>query len=228
MINKDEGNNYTYVFAFLILTIATIPFRDLGWFGMDFTLAALHSALLISAVYSCRHKPKVFIIIGFLALSSIFATWEHSTLARTNVSLKLSLGIIFYIMFIYVILEDVLKQKKADRNMLLGSLSAFMLIGIAFAFIFALLEIKIPGSFHLPDSVNIPKNNEEALLGNFFYHSFVTLTTLGYGDIYPQTQAARFFCIIEAIIGQFYLVVIVAGIVGTTATKYFSSENNTP
>ena len=224
MINKKEGNNYSYVFAFLILTIGTIPFRDLGWFGMNFILATLHTALVVSAIYSCRHKPKIFIILSCIALSSLVATWEHSISAGFNINLKLTLGIMFYIIFIYVILEDVLKQKRADKNMLLASLSAYMLIGMVFAFVFAILEIQAPGSFSFPESVNSLNKSKEALLGIFFYHSFVTLTTLGYGDIYPQSQAARFFCIIEAIIGQFYLVVIVAGIVGSTATKYFSPD----
>ena len=89
-----------------------------------------------------------------------------------------------------------------------------------------LLEIQIPGSFHLPDTLETANKLEEALLGNFFYHSFVTLTTLGYGDIQPKSQPARFFCIIEAIIGQFYLVVIVAGIVGSTATKHFQESDS--
>ena len=112
--------------------------------------------------------------------------------------------------------------------MLSGSLSAYMLFGMTFAFIYALLEIQIPGSFVIPEGTAVinEAHKHEALLGTFFYHSFVTLTTLGYGDIQPRSQPARFFCIIEAIIGQFYLVVIVAGIVGTTASKYFSAEQD--
>ncbi|MCH2206056.1 MAG: ion channel [Lentisphaerales bacterium] len=223
-MGKEEGNNYSYVLAFLVLTLCTIPFRDLRWFGMDVVLATLHTALLVSAIYSCRHRPKVCVIVGILAVCSIIATWEHSIFAWANANLKFILGIIFYLIFTYVILEDVLKSKTADRNMLYGSLCAYILFGITFAFIYALLEVNIQGSFLLPETPGTTNNKEQDLLANFFYHSFVTLTTLGYGDIQPKSQPARFFCIIEAMIGQFYLVVVVAGIVGTTASKYFKSH----
>ena len=226
MKSANQGNNYSYVLAFLILILCSVPFRDLGWVGMDFILSVLHTAFIISAVYSCRHKPKLRIIIGLLATLSIVSTWESSIFANTHESVRLISSIVFYVIFTYIILEDILKTRRADQNMLSGSLSAYMLFGMTFAFIYALLEIQIPGSFVIPEgTVAITEaNKHEILLGYFFYHSFVTLTTLGYGDIQPISQPARFFCIIEAIIGQFYLVVIVAGIVGSTASKYFSES----
>jgi voltage-gated potassium channel len=230
MIIFNKQNNYSYVLLFLILTLCTIPFRYLGWTGMGFTLSFLHTALLISAVYSCAHKKRIRYLVGIMAFFSILATWMGSLKLFMSIEFRLTSGILFYVIFSYVILEDIFKTKKANRNILSASLSAYILIGFTFAFIYTLLEVKLPGSFVIPEPAapeieHVASQDEDSLTGTFFYHSFVTLTTLGYGDIQPRSQAARFFCIIQAIIGQFYLVVVVAGIVGLTATNHFSGNN---
>ena len=62
--------------------------------------------------------------------------------------------------------------------------------------------------------MRLPEGSLGFNIGIFLYHSFITLTTVGYGDITPSSFPARFLCISEAIIGQIYLVVVVSGFVG--------------
>ena len=84
----------------------------------------------------------------------------------------------------------------------------YLFIGLLWSDIYAILEHLQPGSFSFAHSQAGTK------LSDFSYYSFVTLTTLGYGDITPLTSKARAFAMLEAIIGQLYLVVLIARLVG--------------
>jgi hypothetical protein len=85
-------------------------------------------------------------------------------------------------------------------------------MALMWTFVFVVVETLHPGSF------NLPEGGEEATR-YFLYYSFVTLTTLGYGDITPVTGLARSLSILEAVIGQLYLVVQVAWLVGVHVSQ---------
>ena len=92
-----------------------------------------------------------------------------------------------------------------------------MLVGLAWAFLFSLLEVLQPGSFNLPELSAEPLDlaaMEVRRLSVFMYYSLVTLTTLGYGDITPVTPLARNLAAFEAVIGQLYIAILVARLVG--------------
>jgi hypothetical protein len=96
---------------------------------------------------------------------------------------------------------------------LCGAAVVYLLMAIMWTFIFSALETLHPGSF------KIPENQDILISRNFLYYSFVTLTTLGYGDITPVTSLARSLCVLEAVIGQLYLVVQVAWLVGVHVSQ---------
>jgi voltage-gated potassium channel len=219
---KSKENKYEYILLCLILTFCTIPFRELGWWGMDFSLSSLHSALIFSAILGYKKKNILKVILIVVSIISLIFTWKNTVSNNSELTLMFITGILFYVISTYIILDDIITSRLANKNTLFGSISAYILFGITFAFIFSLLELKNPGAFSFPNETVLPHSD---LLGSFLYHSFVTLSTLGYGDIQPQSQPARFFCIIEAIIGQMYLVVFVAGIVGGSTISYFKKCN---
>jgi voltage-gated potassium channel Kch len=86
-------------------------------------------------------------------------------------------------------------------------------MALAWSFIFGVVESLNPGSFSIPDIEGISTSR------SFLYYSFVTITTLGYGDITPVTSLARSLCVLEAVIGQLYLVVQVAWLVGVHVSQ---------
>lgn len=95
-----------------------------------------------------------------------------------------------------------------DLNKVTGSLCVYLLIGIAWAELYQLLHGFDPGSFS-----GIEEQEGHALSWRFLYFSFVTLTTLGYGDVLPLTIYAQTLTAAETVVGQFYLAVLVAGLV---------------
>ena len=105
-----------------------------------------------------------------------------------------------------MILRFVLIQRRGNSNVVFAALSVFLLIGVGFGIVFTWLASADPDVFSPPQEV-------EAGDSSLFYYSFVTLTTLGFGDIAPVSEAARALTVVEALMGQIYLVVLIARLV---------------
>lgn len=112
-----------------------------------------------------------------------------------------------------------------------GALCAYLFIGVTFALLYAHIEFRQPGvyAFSVPNQVALDSaSSEVGLVPIFIYYSFVTLTTLGYGDITPLTDAARTLAWIEALLGQLYLAVMVAGFVAEHMSRRRRSGGGNP
>ncbi|MEE9605135.1 MAG: potassium channel family protein, partial [Candidatus Scalindua sp.] len=117
-------------------------------------------------------------------------------------------GIAFIAFLVAVILSFIFGEQEVTSNVIYGAIVVYLLIAIMWAFVFSVLESIHPGSFAIGES------QIEAGRSLFIYYSFVTITTLGYGDITPITATASSFSVLEAVTGQIYLVVLVARLVG--------------
>ncbi|TWU45805.1 Ion channel [Novipirellula aureliae] len=146
--------------------------------------------------------------IGFLLAS--YADFHHSVLliAATD-----SCYVVVFLLLILSLAESVFRKGPADLNRIVGAACIYFVIGLFFAFVFSLLETFQPGAFALSpfsDSVGIHQDT----VSNLIYFSNVTLTSLGYGDIIPITRPARTLATLEAMVGQLYLAIVVAKLVG--------------
>lgn len=132
-----------------------------------------------------------------------------------DAAIRLVPNIVSIIVFSYivaVIFLYLIRQEEVTADMIMAAASEYMLIGIMFSYIYSLIEAVYPGSFNLQSSQGDPSV--------FFYFSFVTLTTTGYGDILPVSVQARSFAILEQVTGQLFVAVLVARLVGLyTARK---------
>jgi hypothetical protein len=117
-------------------------------------------------------------------------------------------GILFIGYTLVLILSFIVRQKEITRDTIYAGIVGYLLIGVMWALAFLLLEELQPNSFRIPEEhVGEPRYL-------FYYYSFVTLTTLGYGDVTPLTAQASSLCLLEALIGQLYLTVLIAMLVG--------------
>ena len=106
-----------------------------------------------------------------------------------------------------------MRARRVDSEHLYAALSAYLLAGLVFGVIHFIVERAYPGSYGVNGvTLLVPFDIHEAI-----YFSFVTMATLGYGDIVPISPAARSFSIVEAVIGQLYLAVMIARIVSVYA-----------
>ena len=119
---------------------------------------------------------------------------------------------------IILLLNHIFRQDEVTKEVIFGALVVYLLMGLMWSFGYDLVDSLIPGSFKYPE--NFSKHNN-----SFAYFSFVTLTTLGYGDITPVSPPAAAMAITQAITGQIYLTVLVAQLVGIKIAQQMRKKN---
>ncbi|MHC4107785.1 MAG: potassium channel family protein, partial [Planctomycetota bacterium] len=115
------------------------------------------------------------------------------------------------------ILRVVFTDQRVTYNTIAASLCVYLLLGVLWAAVYSVLELIEPDSFSLPAvdvGLSPSADSPDEFSRHALYYSLVTMTTLGYGDIAPQTPPARMFAAVQAVMGQIYLAVLVARLVG--------------
>ena len=126
-------------------------------------------------------------------------------------------GALFFACIAVIILVAVLRAQTVTGDTISGALCVYLLIGLVWAFLFMLVESVNPGSFQLGGGTTIAADTthpHSALFSLFLYFSLTTISTVAYGDILPLTAPARGLAALEGIVGQFYMAVLVARLVG--------------
>jgi voltage-gated potassium channel len=172
------------------------------------------TAIFIAIIYAVSHKKHHILIALLLALPMLGSIWSKHFVELSAVLVVGALcGAAFFVFAIIQILIFIYSQKEVTRDLIVGAAIVYLLMALAWAFIYGAVESLHPGSFSIPEIQGITTSR------HFLYYSFVTITTLGYGDITPVTSLARSLCILEAVIGQLYLVVQVAWLVGVHVSQ---------
>lgn len=193
----------------------------------DLMVAALLLAALIETVRS-RHNAIWALALGLPAIVvRVIAAFRPDTTAQNTTVLGLST--LFLAFLIWNLLHDLNTSDRSTSERIFGALCAYVFIGFLFALIFAHLEYREPGSFYVSnDLLDQSAVNESSQLNIFIYYSFVTMTTLGYGDVTPISENARTLAWLEALIGQLYLAVMVAGFVAVHISERMMKNRGDP
>jgi len=183
---------------------------------MDFFL----SAIFLSGVYAVSENKRNTRIALLLALPMFISIWLSHVVKIPNIDLMIHVfGMPFLLFMIVAILTFIFKTHQVTRDVIAASIVVYLLIGILWGFIYTALNFIEPGSFSYNESGNA---NQSSI---FAYFSLVTLTTLGYGDVAPLTSRARAFAVAEAVIGQMYIAILIARLVGIHIAQQMSGKN---
>lgn len=207
------------VLALIDLDDATGSLRsELGWLIVSFSVGfSLLVALRASGVTK-RWQRIANIFIGITLAASLVSALliQFSDLnGLPALSRPSVIWIAIAVVSPVVVLRRVLSQQVVTVETLWGAMSVFLLIAIAYNYIF--LGVERYGA--------VPFFGAEETTTSFMYFSVVTITTLGYGDLSPVSDVGRFFAITEAIIGQVFLVTIVARLVSLLSRSSVSSNS---
>lgn len=176
-------------------------------------LNVLGVGVLIAGSYALFARRRFFVIALVLSICSIISTCILLASQQLWAAL-LSHGciIVLILFFAGTILGYVLRSGSVTADKIFAAVCVYMLIGYAWTFAYVLIDEYQPDSFTAL-SATAP-NDYVARVLQLRYFSFSTLTTVGYGDIVPRSSTARTLASLEAIIGQIYLTVLVARLVG--------------
>jgi voltage-gated potassium channel len=205
---KAPAHAYSALLISLLGLWLLAPFLRMLHFE-EVTQAVLVTVTVVAASYAMSNQGKSFFLIIGVGLLFAIGTWIDASRLEVEVGAwSATTGAVFYGVVAYELLVDILSKKsRVDMNLINGAIAVYLLIGICFAYIYALLFSFDPDAFRgLAEGTTTGPE--------FAYFSFVTLTTLGYGDITPVTSWSASFANMEAVVGQLYLTVLVARLVG--------------
>lgn len=205
MTARRETRFIVLLTAILVLFMLNPLAEEMEWRMAIILLNGAFTMVFFSAVYAISQNKRQLIISSAMMLPTIVLIWLNPANASKALFTAASgFSLVFFAFITYAIAAYVLSTESVTLEQVAATLCAYLMLGTAWSFAYTLIDIGFPGSF----------TKTSMHYADYNYFSFVTLTTLGYGDIAPVSKVARAFAIVEAIVGQFFLAVLVARQVG--------------
>ena len=211
-----ERRQFLYLLASLLLMLVVVPVVH-HRFIASLLQEAFLTAVLITAIVANRGRRQVRIAgiaVAAVALPLNWATvFFHSPLL---IIMAYSAGIAFLGMTAAMILISVLRDHLATIQAVVGAICVYLLIGLTWALMYSALEYAQQDAFIIPERSIVTRardGREMTSYSQMVYFSFVTMSTLGYGDMIPRTPPAQTMAWMQSVLGQLYLAVLVARLV---------------
>lgn len=229
---ENAFRRWRYLFllsALLILLVIHPIAAGIGGGGPLFD--ALFALVMLMLVHALA-QDKVWRVIAYVALlpaAALSMGGHFLTSSAQNASLTAghAIGAIFFVAAAGKIIYSILASSDLTLDSIFGALCGYLLLGVAFALTYAMLYTDNPDSFQLGAQLAPQMTQADYSRHIFIYYSFVTLTTVGYGDVIPLSIPARTLSWVEAMTGQLYLAVLVAGLISSlVASKSADSRRD--
>lgn len=216
----DDPRYLYFLFVALVFMLLVVPLTPLfksAALGGNLMQVGLTAVLITAAIASRRHRGAFYVSI-FIVLVATPLTW--STRIYDNRLLIIASCLVeaaFFVSMGALILVAVIKRHMASFHSIFGAICSYLLLGLAWAMLYlGLLQID-PTTFKGFAGQSVAQferaDRDVNELSDMIYYSFVTMSTLGYGDITPQNAMARTLSWMQSVTGQFYLAVLVAWLV---------------
>jgi hypothetical protein len=197
-----------YLFVTLLALIALAPLIEPEQGGI-LVRNLINAFVILSAVAAVGRSLLSFLLVLALAVPAIALRWlslEAQHAALFDVALRFDAAV--YAATIALLLRYVFDREVLTTDRLWGAAAAYLMIGVLWSFLYAIVDRAGVASFSIRGSA-APME-----LMDLLYFSFSTLTTTGFGDIVPLTRVARSCAIVQSIIGQLFLAILIARLVG--------------
>lgn len=199
--------------GFLTLAYPIITAWPAGRLIEQLTLSAV---LITGTLATYQRKSQFMLTVAVLAVLAIMVSAgiateiEHRSARWLTITFLASITG-FLSLVTWMLARDIFTTRgRVTADLLYGAVSVYLLIGIAFAAAHFMVEQVAPGSYHCGSL----QCDASPRMAAYVYYSFVTLSTVGYGEILPNTRVAGVMAYVEAIAGQMYLAILVARLVG--------------
>jgi Ion channel len=210
-LGKHQVGRFQFLLWSLMMLIGLRPLLD-EWIGervlADVFTDIFFACALMSGLHAVSGQPRLLKIALLLATATLLLGLIRYTVQNKILNqFQLVLSGVLLIQMLFMILVHIEKENEVTTDLIMAAASAYILLGLVWAYAYYFMESVRPGSFKASENMSDD-------IGNFYYFSFVTLTTMGYGDILAITKSARALSIFEAITGQLYLAIMISRLVG--------------
>jgi Ion channel len=216
---RFENWRFLQLTVYLVVFWIFFPLLGEKWLAQILVQLFVLNSILVSASAtgeSSQLKKLLWIIWGIGMIASLIGLFGvppeiHTVLIYVENIFRL----ISLLICIAIILSTVFRSHRITVDAIFGAFVAYLLLAFSFGLVYRMLIFWNPESFK---GINNPPR-----IGDLAYFSLVTIATLGYGDIIPSSHTARMISVFEAVLGQFYVAVIVAVVVGTYISQRFEA-----
>ncbi len=203
------------LFLTLLLFIVITPFLDVIPHGVLIQTVILTFVLLSAVSVVAANRTTLILAIAF-AIPAFVGKWANYF--RPDIvpaEAFLAATLVFVAFVVLSLFRFILRAARVDIQVLAVATSNYLMIGLLWMFVYLLLAEAQPNAFH------ITSGPSDGLMNSFnaLYFSFVTLCTVGYGDITPMSKPARMLAVLEATTGIFYVTIVIARLVALYTTE---------
>jgi len=220
-MTNTEQDNFGYMLVGLLAFLLIAPslselFPNYSKIGNQ----VIYLSLMFFSIWSLQKNKRWFSLgIGLIVMSIVLAVYDSYFHSAKNQLLNLFPLLLFCILSVIVAMKQVLFSGQITLNKLIGSICIYLLIGLIWALLYLSVDLLTINTFTgISDEASLR-------VWSYIYFSFVTLSTLGFGDIVPVNELARTLVYLEAISGQIYLTILVASLVGGYITEHSNSNH---
>lgn len=200
--------------ALLILLVLSLfvfyPLHEIRY--IDFIINILFSLILLSGVVIVLGQRFLrFLVLGLVVINSICNWMEYFSPSAGLGVLSALLNFLCFSFLVLIVLMQVFKEGRITAQRVQGAIAAYLLFGLLWGFLYQSIALSVADAFRF--STTQPALSINALKAEMTYFSFITLTTLGYGDILAVHPFARMLVIMEALTGQLFPAILLARLV---------------
>lgn len=201
---------HEYLLAVLLLVVVLRPFLAASLLGVRLFDAMVLVTMVVGAMCTTGGRITLRLAIGFSSVASVCRiAWYATESQPVLIGFLLALGASYLTIATHMLRGLLTSEEKVTTSTICGSVAVYLMIGMAWAVVYVLLELVCPASFTMGTGAPIDDRGFDRFIG----FSFVTLMTVGYGNVVPATPQADALTTLEALIGQFYMAIIVARLV---------------
>ena len=213
-----KGGNYSWLIVATLLLLVGIPLADeFDAMSRSLTRALALSCLLGIGLLSFRKGSRFFSVsLGIVIVGVLLNVIAAQTTNVAAIYGSFFAVMAFLLIAIFVTFRNVATDTDISANRIVGAVAVYLLLGVLWAIAYTVVDMVWPGSF-----TGFEAGADAEWDSEWLYYSFVTMTTLGYGDIAPVSPVARLLAYMQAIFGQLYIAILVAGLV----SAYISNKD---
>lgn len=186
--------------------------------GAQLLFDAIYSLVFLAAflvVFSSRRSQVIALLLGIPTAVGAWTQYVLPGLPRAPWAVGFHLAAALFLAFaVATILRSIYSDENITSDSIYGAFSGYLLVGLAFGHLYCIAETIIPGCFHGQQHFVAQLSDQEHQRVLLTYFSFITLTTVGYGDITPMNEIVGGLAVVEAVLGQFYIAVLIAELIG--------------